>query len=139
MKVQFALCAQSASVDRASNRLSIFNVIDHFPASTLPIVIPSLTFVSVIESDKDEGSNVKAMLEISSNTGLVAGVEIPINFVNGRLARVIVTFQGIPIRESGPVKFRLLIPNGVTAETAFQVTNLAQSQAIRVAEPSTHS
>jgi len=31
MRVQFALCAQSASVDRNSNRLSIFNVIDHFP------------------------------------------------------------------------------------------------------------
>jgi hypothetical protein len=52
MRVQFALCAQSASVDRSSNRLSIFNVVDHFATSSLPIVIPAITFVSVIESDK---------------------------------------------------------------------------------------
>jgi hypothetical protein len=135
MRVQFALCAQTASVDRSSNRLSIFNVIDHFPASTLPIVIPALTFVSILESDKDESTNVKGILELIVNKALVARLELPITFVSGRLARVVVNFQGIPVREAGPVTFRLAIPNGATAETTFQVVNLAQSEAIQVAQP----
>jgi hypothetical protein len=139
MKVQFALCAQSASVDRSSNRLSIFNVLDQFPTSTLPIVIPAITFVSVIDSDKEESSNVKGVLEVIANNSSLVKIDIPINFANGRLARVIVNFSGIPIRESGPVVFRLTIPEGVTAETAFQVTNLAQPQAIQVATPSAQS
>ncbi len=136
MRVQFALCAQSASVDRSSNRLSIFNVVDQFPASGLPIVIPTLTFVSVIDSDKDESANVKGVLEIIANKSLIFKMDVPINFVNGRLARVIVNFSGLPIREPGPVAFRLTIPNGATVETTFQVTNLAQTQAIQASSPS---
>lgn len=139
MRVQFALCAQTASIDRNSNRLSIFNVIDHFPASVLPIVIPAIAFVSIIESDKDESTNVKGILEIVVNKGLVARMELPITFVNGRLARVVVNFQGIPVREAGPVTFRLTIPNGAAAETTFQVLNLAQSDAIQVVNPPTPS
>jgi hypothetical protein len=135
MRVQFALCAQTASVDRSSNRLSIFNVIDHFPASVLPIVIPAITFVSIIESDEDESANVKAVLEISASNTLMARLELPITFVNGRLARVIVNFQGLYIREAGPVTFRLTIPNGAVATTTFQVVNLAQREAIQVSTP----
>jgi hypothetical protein len=138
MRVQFALCAQSASIDRSSNRLSIFNVVDHFPTSTLPIVIPTLTFVSVIETDKDEGTNVKGVLELVTNKSLVARIDVPISFVNGRLARVVLNFSGIPIREPGPVTFRLTVPNGATVETTFQVTNLAQQQSLQVSTP-THS
>jgi len=101
MRVQFALCAQTASIDRASNRLSIFNVIDHLPTSSLPIVIPAISFVSIIESDKDESTNVKGILEILVSRASVARLELPISFVNGRLARVVVNFQGIPVREAG--------------------------------------
>jgi hypothetical protein len=137
MRVQFALCAQTASIDRSSNRLSIFNVIDHFPASVLPITIPALTFVAVIDSDKEESPNVKGVLEISANQVQVGRVELPITFVNGgRLARVVVNFQGVPIREAGPVTFRLTIPEGETAETTFHVVNLAHNEAIQVARPS---
>jgi hypothetical protein len=137
MRVQFALCAQTASVDRSSNRLSIFNVIDHFPASSLPIVIPAITFVSIIESDKDESTNIKGILEITASKAMIARLELPITFVSGRLARVVVNFQGVPVREAGPVTFRLTIPNGTTAETTFQVVNLGQSEAIQVSNPIT--
>jgi hypothetical protein len=103
----------------------------------LPIVIPAVTFVSVIESDRDEGTNVKGSLGIFSKNHPIFTVEVPITFVNGQLARVLINFQGIPVREAGPLTFRLTIPNAVTAETAFQVSNLAQHEAIQVSTPST--
>jgi hypothetical protein len=137
MKVQFALCAQTASIDRTTNRVSIFNVIDHLPVSSFPINVPAVTFVSVIESDKDGDSNVKGILEITANKSLVARVDVPINFTTNRLARVVINFQGIPVREAGPLTFRLTIPTEVTAETTFQVTNVSQKEAIQVATPST--
>ena len=131
MRVQFALCAQTASIDRASNRLSIFNVIDHFPTSSLPIVIPAISFVSIIESDKDESTNVKGILEILVSRASVARLELPISFVNGRLARVVVNFQGIPVREAGPVTFRLTIPNGVTTEATFCPASVGNGESVR--------
>ena len=96
-------------------------------------MIPAITFVSIIESDKDESTNVKGILEITVSKALVARLELPITFMSGRLARVVVNFQGVPVREAGPVTFRLTIPNGTTAETTFQVVNLAQNEAIQVA------
>jgi hypothetical protein len=136
MRVQFALCAQTASIDRNSNRLSIFNVIDQYAVSSLPIVIPALTFVSVIESSESQGPNVKGVLEVLVNGSATAKVEIPLTFVTGRLARVVVNFQGLHVREAGPVTFRLAIPGGATAETTFHVIHLASSEAIQVTTPS---
>jgi hypothetical protein len=132
MRVQFALCAQTASVDRASNRLSIFNVIDQFPASVLPIVIPAITFVSIIESDSDDNVNVKGILDIRVNNAQIGSLEVPIAFINGRLARVVLNIQGLPVHQAGPVTFRLRIPNGPTAETTFQVNNITRAEAIQV-------
>ena len=132
MNVQFALCAQTASIDRTTNRLSIFNVIDQFPATTLPVVIPAITFVSVIVSEKNESTNVKGTLTITANKQVLGGFDIPITFIDGRLARVVVNFQGVSIREAGPVTFRLTIPNAVTAETTFQVVNISQAEALQV-------
>jgi hypothetical protein len=132
MRVQFALCAQTASIDRNTNRLSIFNVIDQFPAATLPVIIPALTFVSVIVSDKDESTNVKGTLQVITNKHFLGGFDIPISFIDGRLARVVVNFQGVPIQEAGPVTFRLTIPEAVVAETTFQVVNISQSEALQV-------
>jgi hypothetical protein len=132
MKIQFALCAQTASVDRASNRLSIFNVFDQFPVSSFPIVIPSVTFVSVIESEETENNNIRGAIEIEANRVKVFGIEVPINFTSNRLARVVLTFQGIPVGDAGPLTFRLTLPDGTIAETTFQVINVASREAIQL-------
>ena len=133
MRVQFALCAQTASVDRATNRVSVFNVFDHLPVSSLPIVVPSVTFVSVIESEEAENNNISGAVEVEANNVPVFKVEVPINFTNNRLARVVLTFQGIPVRDTGSLTFRLTLPDGTIAETTFQVMNVASKDAIQLA------
>jgi hypothetical protein len=133
MRVQFALCAQTASVDRATNRVSVFNVFDHLPVSSLPIVVPSVTFVSVIESEEAENNNISGAVEVEANNVPVFKVEVPINFTNNRLARVVLTFQGIPVRDTGSLTFRLTLPDGTIAETTFQVINVASKDAIQLA------
>jgi hypothetical protein len=135
MRVQFALCAQTASVDRASNRVSIFNVIDHIPAATLPLILPTITFVSILETDQGEAASYKGVFEGKLNANVIARGEIPVNFVNGRLARVLLTLNSIPIREHGTLSFRLTIPNVATAEVQVQVVNLAAPQVAFPARP----
>jgi hypothetical protein len=129
MRVQFALCAQTASVDRASNRVSIFNVIDHIPAANLPLILPTITFVSILETDRGEAASYKGVFEGKLNGTVMARGEVPVNFVNGRLARVLLTLNGVPIREHGTLSFRLTIPNMATAEVQVQVVNLAAPEA----------
>jgi hypothetical protein len=135
MRVQFALCAQTASVDRATNRVSIFNVFDHLPVTSLPVVVPSVTFVSVIESEKAENINVSGEIEIEANGVSIFKIQVPISFTDNRLARVVLTFQGIPVRDTGSLTFRLALPDGTIAETTFQVINVIPKDAIQIATP----
>lgn len=131
MRVQFALCAQTASVDRSSNRISIFNVIDHIPTTTLPILIPTITFVSILENDQNEAVNFKGVFEGKFNNNVIARGEVPVSFVwSGRLARVLLTLTGIPINENGTLSFTLTIPGKVTAEAKLQVMNVANEPTI---------
>src|ERR1700734_1931301 len=134
MKIQFALCAQTVTVDRSSNRLSLINVIDLLPVSNFPHFIPSVAFVCLIESE-DGDRNVKGFVQISSNDVLVGAAEVPIHFTENRLARVVMNLQGIPVPKPGPLKFCMTLPNGTVAETSFQVISVAPKEAIQVVPP----
>lgn len=137
MRVQFAVCAQAVTVDRTSNRLSIFNVMDILPVLIFPHVIPAITFVCVVESDQEDESSAKGFFQVLSDGVLVAASEIPINFAENRLARIVLNFQGVPVPKPGSLMFRMTLPNGVVAETQFQVAHIAQNQAIQPATPTT--
>jgi hypothetical protein len=135
MRVQFALCAQSASIDRATSRISIFNVFDHFPVSTTPVSIPAVTFVSAIETDTDDLGEIKGVIELYGGDGLIGMAQVPITFTAAnRLARVIVNFQGIPVNKTGPLCFRLTLPDGTVAESVFQVISVADRSALQIAQ-----
>ena len=123
IRVQFALCAQSVSVDRASNRLTILNVIDHWPASAIPVVIPAIAFVCIFESDKDESVAYQGNVEIVLNEERILAAQVPISFTNGRLARAVLNINAVPVNRYGRLSFRLAIPHEATAEAAFQVVN----------------
>jgi hypothetical protein len=138
MKTQFALCAQTVTVDRTSNQLSIINVMDLLPVSSFPHFIPSMAFVCVIESEEGEGP-IKGFFQILSNDVLVGASEVPINFTENRLARIVLNFQGIPVAKPGPLKFCMTLPNGTVAETSFQVISVAPKGAIQVAPPTLQS
>jgi hypothetical protein len=126
MKVQFALCAQTASVDRASNRLSIFNVIVHISTPSLPLVLPLVTFFTILETERDEPVNLRGVFQVIANNVVVIQGEVPVSFVNSRLARVIVNVSSVPIREHGTLSFRLTIADEATAEVTLQVVNLGK-------------
>jgi hypothetical protein len=139
MKIQFALCAQTVTIDRTTNRVSIFNIIDHLTVVALPIVIPTITFFAVVESDQPENNNIEGYIEISNGEELVFRVPVPINFTDHQLARVVLTFQGVPVRTSGHLSFRLVLPDGTASAVSFQVVNIASLDAVQNVVPEVHS
>lgn len=132
MRVQFALCAQAASVDRASNRISIFNVIDHIAATTLPINLPAITFVAVLETERNEAANYRGVFTAKLNDKVITQGEVPVSFVNGNLARVLLNLSSVPVREGGILAFSLVIPEMVTAAVQVRVVGLVQAPVIPV-------
>lgn len=136
MRVQFALCSQSASVDRTSNRLSIFNVIDHLPVTSLPIR-PTVTFVSVIEGDEGESTEgISADIEIWTDGAKFWGTKVPLTFVDHRLARFILTFQGLPVSKPGEIVIGITLPDGTKGESRIRVVNVAPKESLQVSPAS---
>jgi hypothetical protein len=135
MRVLFALCAQSATVDRSTNRLSIFNVIDHLPVSSFPLNIPSIAFVTTVESDHDQVNNsISGIAEIIANGQSIFRFAVAITFTDNQLARTVLNFQGIPVKEPGFLTFRLSLPDGTVADTTFQVSSVV-SQVVPSTNP----
>ncbi len=144
MRVQFALCAQTVSVDRVSNRISIFNVVDHIATPALPIIVPTITFVAIVESEREESVSYKGSFEVRTNDNVRFRSEVPVNFVNGQLARVVIAMNGVRIQEYGTLSFRFTIPDKATAEVQLPVVNVAQKvpaapTATTTVAPTTHS
>jgi hypothetical protein len=131
--LNFALCAQAASIDRASNRLTILNVIDHIPATSLPVQLPAITFVAIFDNDEDVALSYKGVFDVTVNDVKVVVGEVIVGFNNGRLARVVLNVNNLPIREHGNVVFRLAIP-GAVAEARLQVIDVSQKLAPQPAE-----
>ncbi len=52
MKLEFLLCAELASVDKSTNRLSIFNIMDELSTPSFPSLVPQLAVVSTFTRKK---------------------------------------------------------------------------------------
>jgi len=109
MVVQLALIAQTVSVDRFTNRVSIFNLIDTIDAPQFPIFIQEMAFLSVLRRNVDEPSKSQAELTVSVGEIIVGKSLIQIDFQSGRSARQIAYLNGIPVPNANNLKLQLVI------------------------------
>lgn len=132
MRAQFAVCAQTAIIDRASNQLSLLNIVDQLQVLTFPHILPTLTFVAILQGDSQTPSReLLGAFEVHNNRTLVAKDDVPVTFTNGRLARVILNMSGLHIGESGFLKFSMRIPDQLNIDLSIDVLDLNRSAAFQ--------
>jgi len=112
---------------------------DVLPVSSFPLLIPNMCFICSIEGRKDVERTVKGFFQILSNDVLVGAMDVPINFTENALARIVLNLQGIPVRKPGNLTCRLTLPSGLLAETNFQVISVGPKEAIQAINPTAHS
>lgn len=118
MRVMMAVCASAALVDRFSNQLSIFNVLEQIAAPGFPIWIPQITFIVTLQREIQEPPRFQTRVQVLLGETLIAENAVAIDFENNLTARTIMTFQGLPINGPGEIAFRFLLPNNESA-TAY--------------------
>jgi hypothetical protein len=122
MKVQLALLAQSASVDRFSNRLSVFNLIESLESPSFPIFIPEAVFVSVLRREEGDPTVSDATLSVHAGDSVVGRANVRIDFESSLHNRQVITFQGLPILKPEDLQFRLTIPDRLSFVLEIPVT-----------------
>ena len=107
MELLFVACAETATVDAATNRLSMFNIAEEVPAAMFPSIIQTLTLVILLARSKGEGDDIQ--LKISADINGQQLFELPFNFsfLGKPRARGLANLQGIPLPSAGTLTFHV--------------------------------
>jgi hypothetical protein len=123
VRLQFVLISQSAAVDRFTNRLSLFNVIEALQSPRFPILIPEIVVVVALRREGNEPGIFDTTLTLSVAGNVVGHSNLRVNYENRPNVRLIANFQNLPILTPGELECRLANPYGepiVTTVPVFQ-------------------
>ncbi len=114
-RLEYFLVAESLAVDRFTNRISLFHVIEEIRSASFPIVIPQAVAVSHwIAEAGDEGVDFQARLHMTTPDGVESN--FPQNFrLVDRAGRVIFGMSGVSIAREGVLRFELFLNGKSTA------------------------
>lgn len=110
MKVQMAVLAQSASVDKFTNRLSIFNVIENIISPNFPLLIPDVVFVALVQRSPEDPRVCDGNLRVTLGDTKIGEQRIHLDFENAIFNRQIMNFRALPVSKTGDLCFELAIP-----------------------------
>lgn len=111
--LEYFIVAESSAVDRHTNRVSLFNVIETVSASQFPIVFPTIVAVTAWNAEEgDTGQDFQAILKI---TGPIEGGEVKLNTnftIKSNRHRTFQNMQGLPITGPGDIRLEISL-NGI--------------------------
>ncbi len=125
--LEFFVVAESFSIDRQSNRLSIFNIVETLTAEEFPVVLPSMVVVTCLNLTDDElGEDFQVLLNVCSGGDSPLGGPFPTNFkAQSRRHRVIQSFQGVPFSKPGDIRFEQTLNGDHLATHLLEVKHAA--------------
>ena len=121
MNVVLALCASGVAVDRFTNRLSIFNVIEQIQSPSFPAWVSEITFIVVLRKENSEEPRFPTRALVQAGDNVIMETAVVVNFEGGNTTRQILNFQGLPVRSPGDLTFRLLLPDREPATVTVPV------------------
>jgi hypothetical protein len=108
LRTIFALAARSASIDRDSNSLSVFEIFEGVQATGFPLAIPEMVFVTLLE--KQSGSPAPRSLDFSAT---LSGVGLhrqsfPCDFQGSDRFRFVLRLAGLVVPGVGRLTLEIL-------------------------------
>lgn len=136
MKLKRSICAESVSMDRFTDRLSIFNVLDRISAMGFPLWLPQVALIFVLERERaSDPIQTHAKLQAILNGTPIAETEAFIHFQDGKEARTILNFNlGIP--SPGKLIFKLIFPNQELDIYDLEIAQIGRAATRALSRPS---
>lgn len=126
--LEYFLVAESYSVDRQTNRVSLFNVIETVLTPQFPFAILTMVAVTAWNAEEgDTGQDFQATLRI---TGPVEGGEEQLNTnftINTVRHRTFQNIQGLPIIGPGELRLEILLNDIHQASHTISVQQIQQN------------
>lgn len=122
MYLQLGMMARGVLVDKFSNTLSIFSLLDSIQAPKFPILFGEVAFLSILRKEVGDPNEFPSEVVISVGDAVVAKAIVQVNFENSQSTRQIVNFQGLPVLTANNIRVRLSVPNGEALTFEIPVT-----------------
>lgn len=115
-RLEFFVVSEGLSVDKFTNQLSLFNILEEVASDNFPSVLPYFVAVSMWMMEAGDGErDFQCMLRVTMPN--LAPTEFTTNFkFISRRHRVLQRIQGLPLNEPGVLRFEVLL-NGEHAAT----------------------
>lgn len=103
------LCANSCAVDRFTNNLSIFELLDTIAPLSYPALLPKVVLVCAFaKNEEDAEKRYRYDIEIKTGEQTIFHGDIDVDFGDGINARNVTTIQGVPVLSPGDMTVSLL-------------------------------
>lgn len=107
MKLLLHVCATSSANDRETNQVSLFNVVEEMHVPSFPIVIPSLTIVSLLKREKGDRTKQNLQVRFTLGRKVIADLPFEVDFQKGPRCRHNAEVRGLMIPSPGILKIGL--------------------------------
>lgn len=111
-EVKYFLCAQLVSIDRDSNNISLFNVLEEASSPGFPLLIPHVRAVLALERPEKGDEAVNLTLHITQGDRTLETVALEGAFRSSKRLRLLLQMHGLVIEVPGAVKFSVRKNNG---------------------------
>ena len=108
MKSVYMLCAEGVVVDRRTNNVSIFNIMEEINSVGFPLLINKLYAVSLINREANDEDTTEAHFEFKLDDKVLLNANTSINFQNRQKTRSVLEVSGLVIPVPGTLKVSLL-------------------------------
>ena len=113
MRAKILICAENIIIDQTTNNVSIINLFEQINPPALPIILPRMTILSIVEREESDSEVIPFVIRISSGNQVVFEQTNEYNFQNLQRSRNILLFGGMPITQPGILLFEILVNNSV--------------------------
>jgi hypothetical protein len=107
MELLFLTCAESASIDQTTNRLSLFNIVEEISAAAFPGMVPSAALVMIAERESHEPDQATLQLSLLLNGQQLYSASLVVHFQQQMRCRVVANMNGIPLNGPGRLEFNV--------------------------------
>lgn len=103
----YLLIARSISIDRETNNVSIFEMMEGVTAQGFPVMLPDFALLAVLRHKPAESRTCNLTLKVTFDGALLNRQQFLVNFEHGSRFRLTVRFAGLGLPNAGTLKFEL--------------------------------
>lgn len=115
------IISEGASIDRATNQLSVFNILEDLSSPAFPLMIQKIVATIFLERNNEDETDFNANLVIKNNEQEILSFPIPIKFSDKLKIRSIVTIGGLTVPSPGELCFNFNIASKTSLEYKIDV------------------